>query len=135
MAEVLLRAALPEGSAWRVASAGTHTVDGYPASPHALDVVAEKGMDLKPHRSQSLTRELIDQSAVIVAMTNDHAKIIRYRFPDCADRIHLMRSFDPDAPPQSDVSDPFGGTLGEYRTCCALLQKSIPGLLKFLAEQ
>ena len=134
MAEALLRAALPEGSTWRVASAGTHTIDGFGASAHAIDVMAEKGIDLKPHRSQIVSHELAAQSAVIIAMTAWHADTLSERFPDCRGRLHLMRSFDPDAPPQSDVSDPFGGTLEEYRSCCALLQKSIPDLLKFLAE-
>ena len=135
MAEVLLRDALPKNSPWRVTSAGTHTLDGFGASSHAIDVMAEKGIDLKPHRSQTVTRELVDQSAIIIAMTTQHADTLSERFPDCRDRIHLMRSFDLDAPPQSDVSDPFGGTLAEYRTCRAVLLKSIPDLLKFIAEQ
>jgi len=134
MAEALLRAALPPHSGWRVASAGTGTMEGFGASAHALDVMAEMGIDLKTHRSQQVTREVIDQSAVIITMTSGHTGMLCDRFPDCRDRIHLMRSFDPDASPQSDVSDPFGGTRSEYHACRTLLQKSIPGLLKFLAE-
>ena len=135
MAEALLRAALPDESAWRVASAGTNTLDGFAASLHSVDVMAEKGIALKQHRSRVATRELVTQSAVIIVMTTQHAAILGDRFPDCRDRIHLMRSFDLDAPPQSDVSDPFGGTLEEYRSCCDILQATLPGLLKFLAEQ
>ena len=134
MAEVLLRAALPKGSGWRVASAGTDTVDGFGASAHALDVMAEMGLDLKPHRSQRLTRELVAKSTVIVTMTQHHAQLVGASFPNCRDRIHLMRAFDPAAPQQSNVCDPFGGTKEDYRDCCALLQKSIPGLLRFLDE-
>ena len=134
MAEALLRAALPEGSGWRVASAGTDTVDGFGASSYALDAMAERGLDLQPHRSQLLTDKLVSLSAVIVTMTQHHAQLVGTWFSGCRDRIHLMRSFDPDAPRQSDVCDPFGGTMADYRDCCALLQKSIPGLLRFLDE-
>ena len=135
MAEGMLRAALPKDSGWRVASAGTSTMDGFAASEHAISVMAENGISLKTHRSQPVTDALAAQSAVIVVMTNRHAQIVGECFPGCRDRIYLMRSFDPDAPPQSDVGDPFGGTQGEYRACCATLQRSIPGLVKFLAEQ
>ena len=135
MAEALLRAALPDGSGWRVTSAGTDTINGFGASSYAIDALAEKGFDLKPHRSRLLTHELAGESAVIVAMTQHHAQQVGACFPGCRDRIHLMRSFDPAAPRQGDVCDPFGGTMADYRACCALLQKSIPGLLRFLDEQ
>ncbi|MCL1920278.1 MAG: low molecular weight protein arginine phosphatase [Kiritimatiellaeota bacterium] len=132
MAEGLLRAALPKGTIWRVTSAGTSTLDGFGASAHAIDVMAEKGISIKAHRSQSATRDRVSLSDVIIAMTAEHARTLTSRFPECRDRIHLMRAFDPGSPPGSDVSDPFGGTLAEYRACCALLHKSMPGLLAFL---
>ena len=134
MAEVLLRAALPKGSGWRVASAGMGAMDGLCSSADAVGAMAEIGLDLKQHRSRRITRELVAQSAVIIAMTSRHAQQAVECFPDCRDRIHLMRTFDPDAPRQSDVADPFCGTAEDYRHCCALLRKSIPGLLRFLAE-
>ena len=135
MAEALLRAALPKGAGWHVTSAGTNTVDDFGASAHAVSVMAEKGVDLTPHRSQSLSRELVSRSDIIVTMTEGHTRQVGERFPDSRDRIHLMRSFDPDAPPQSDVCDPFGGTLEDYRNCLAHLRKAIPGLLKCLEDR
>ena len=134
MAEGLLRAALPEGSEWRVASAGTHAWGGDEASDHSVTAMSEKGVSIRSHRSQPVTRDLIAQSAVIIVMAQRHADLLARDFPDCRDRIYLMRSFDPDSPPQSDVADPVGGILADYRTCRDLLQKSIPGLLAFLAQ-
>jgi len=132
MAEALLRRALPAGSAWRVASAGVAAMANAPASEYAAEVLAELGIDLAAHRSQPVTRKRAAEAAVIIAMTRQHVARLCEMFPDTCGRIYLMRSFDPSVHPETDVGDPFCGSLADYRNCRGILQRSIPGILHCL---
>jgi protein-tyrosine-phosphatase len=132
MAEALLRAALPRDSAWRVASAGTSAMPGFPASEYAQVVLAERGLNLKAHRSQPVTQELVAASTVVVAMTQAHVDRILRQVPDVRDRLYVMSAFDPAMPKGADVMDPFCGSLADYRACRDTLERALPGLLTFL---
>lgn len=135
MAETLLKAALPSGAGWTVASAGVSATPGTRASEYARAAVVECGLSLEKHRSQLLTPELVNASAVVVAMTQRHMEKILQRVPSAGDRIYLMRSFDPQSPKGADVQDPFCGSLEDYRACRDTIQQAIPGLVRFLASE
>ena len=135
MAEILLRAALPADAKWTVASAGVSATPGSRASEYARAAVAELGLSLEKHRSQLVTPELVNQAAIVVAMTQRHIEKILQRVPDCRDRLYLMSVFDPKSPKGADVMDPFCGSLEDYRACRDTLQHAIPGLVKFLASE
>jgi len=134
MAEALLRAALSEASPWRAASAGLAAGEGARASEFAVAALSELGCDLRGHASRPAAAEHVREADVIVAMTEDHARQLAERFPDARDRIHLLRSFDPDSPAHSDVSDPFCGGLDDYRRSRDLIRRAIPGLVRFLEQ-
>ena len=134
MAEVLLRAALPKNSTWRVASAGLAASDGAGASDQAVAALGELGHDLRKHRSQRVSPERLREAAAIIVMTGAHAQQLTDLFPLVRDRVFLLRSFDPDSPPNSDVSDPFFGSIDEYRRCRDLIRRAIPGLVLFLEQ-
>jgi protein-tyrosine phosphatase len=133
MAEYLLRNGLPDPSDWEVCSAGLCAAEGAPASAGALKVLAEKGMDLSPHRSRLLTPERIQSCDLLVAMTRSHAAAILEAVPDASDKIHLLGSFttDPAAP---DIPDPFGGTLEVYRKTRDAIDQAVCDLLLWLAR-
>ena len=134
MAEALLRLALPRSSPWRVASAGLAACEGCRASEAAVAAIREIGGDLSAHRSQPVSAQLVQASAAIIAMTEAHAQQLMGRFPAARDKLFLMRAFDPGAPAQSSVADPFCGTLDEYRQCRDLIRRAIPGLVDFLTQ-
>lgn len=134
MAEALLRAALPRGSSWRVASAGLAACEGARASEQAVAALDELACDLRPHRSQPVSAGLMREASAIIAMTGAHAQQLTDRFPLARDRLFLLRSFDPASPPNSDVADPFLGTLDEYRRCRDLIRRAIPGLVRYLEQ-
>ena len=134
LAEVLLRKALPADSPWRTASAGLCAVDGCPASVNAVKAAAEVGCDLGAHRSRTLSGQIVREASVIVTMTDAHMWQIGERFPEAADKLHLMLEFDPAAPALSPVTDPFLGSLEDYRCCRDIIRKAVPGLARFLAQ-
>jgi len=134
MAEVLLRLALPKTSPWRVASAGLAASEGCRASEVAVAVIDEAGGNLRPHRSQPVSPELVQQAAAIVVMTDAHAQQLLSRYPVARDKLFLLSSFDPVSQYRSNIADPFCGSLDEYRQCRDLIRQAIPGLVRFLAQ-
>jgi protein-tyrosine-phosphatase len=115
MAEALLRRKLEEEQVpgtWHVSSAGTWAEDGYRASEHGIDVMAEQGLDISQHRSRSVTREMVERADLVLTMTASHAESLRSEFPTQGFKVHRLTEMG-EMP--YDVADPYGGALSEYR--------------------
>jgi len=95
-------------------SAGTSAWDGAPASDGALLVGIERKLDVNSHRSRQLSREIVEQSDLILAMGPHHVERIEalggegktYLITDYAERSDEGRA----------IVDPFGGDLDIYRS-------------------
>lgn len=112
MAEALIReAAGTRGLRLEVRSAGIAAADS-PASPRAIEALAEKRIDLTGHRARAVTREMIDWADVILVMTTRHREAIISLDPVAAEKTHLIREF---AGTAGDVHDPYGGELVDYQ--------------------
>ncbi len=113
---------LGDDQTYTAISAGTWALENQPASGHALTVMAERALDLTAHRGQTITREMLEQAAVVIVMTRSHRDALASEFPTVRFKIHLMselidRTFD--------VADPYGGALAEYQDCAASLENLI----------
>ena len=108
-------------------SAGTSANDGSPASDGSLLVGLERNMDLGGHHSQTLTRDLVRQSDLILAMGPHHLERIEalggagkaYLLADYASRGGSMRA----------ISDPIGAELEVYRATADELEEEIRRVL------
>lgn len=144
MAEYLLRHHLGPKTSWRVSSAGLNTVDGVAASQPAIEVLAEKGVDLAPHRSRSLTRAMVDAAELIVAMTNAQVQELRRRFPKARERSRLLTSFaaakrqglaGDSAAASEDIQDPIGGARSTYRRIGEEIDEALLDLILYLKQR
>jgi protein-tyrosine-phosphatase len=133
MAECLLRDRLDDSSAWRVASAGTAGLTGVPASREAVSALDDLGLDLRPHRSQALTRELVDEAVLIVVMSAAHRDHIGALFPGAMHKVVRLKSFDPDTD-EEDVADPIGSPVSVYRVIRDEIAAALPGLAMFMEQ-
>ena len=136
MAAVLLQRALEaRGIAGQVtvASAGTGAWDGAPASEGAYLVGIEECVDLSGHRARLLTRELVNSSDLILVMSRHHA--VRVAELGGADRVHLLGEFAGRAGGATEVTDPFGGELEDYRITLGELRELIDGVVTRLAAE
>jgi len=61
-------------------SGGLEVSKKNPAEEHAISVARENGLDLTNHYSKPITREMIDQSDVILVVEYNHLKAIEKRF-------------------------------------------------------
>ncbi|MBI2438938.1 MAG: low molecular weight protein arginine phosphatase [Lentisphaerae bacterium] len=131
VAEYLLRRQLGLETPWQVRSAGLFAGQGTPASPPAIEVLRERGINLRPHRSRQVTKEMVDAATLIVVMTNEHLAELKRRFPEAQDRIYLLKSFCSSGDDR-DIRDPLGGTAFVYRAVCNEIEAALPGLILYL---
>jgi len=101
-----------------IESAGVATGDGLPASPEAVEVIAEMGGDLRSHRSRGLTREIVARADFVLAMTGSHLDRAKELSPENAGRMELID-------PSGDVPDPIGGPVEVYRATAERLRTVI----------
>jgi len=108
LAEALLKRALHERAVEDVSveSAGTGAWDGAPASDGALLVGMERNMDLSNHRAQSLTRELVRENDIILAMGPHHLE--RIEALGGAGKAYLLADFASHGKSVRPISDPIG---------------------------
>ncbi|MBV8216272.1 MAG: serine hydroxymethyltransferase [Verrucomicrobia bacterium] len=133
MAEGLFERMIAERPDLRILSAGVSTYPGQPPSAHAVEVLAELGVDISQHRSRPLSEKVIDEADWIVAMTRSHLDSIIYLFPRAAEKVYLLREFEPGAE-SLDVADPIGMGLEAYRAARDIIRNGLPGLMQFIDQ-
>jgi len=106
-----------------VSSAGTSAWDGAPASDGALLVGMERNMDLSNHRAQSLTRELVRENDIILAMGPHHLE--RIEALGGSGRAYLLSDFASHGKSVRPISDPIGAELEVYRATTDELEEEI----------
>jgi protein-tyrosine-phosphatase len=125
MAEVIARKVVIERGLAdvEVASAGTSAWEGSPASDGALLVAMERGMDLSEHRAQSLTRDLVRASDLILAMGPHHLERIEALGGE--GKAFLITDFTSLGSSRRAISDPVGAELEVYRATADELEAEV----------
>jgi L-threonylcarbamoyladenylate synthase len=102
---------------YKITSAGTIAVAGWPASPEAIEVCKAKGIDISGHRSATLSARLIRQSDVIYVMCRHHRDYVLELCPEAADKCFLLADID--------IPDPIGGSVKDYYYSAELIEKAL----------
>ncbi len=123
MAEVIARDLLKDDSSTTVLSAGIAAGDGHPATVQAERAVARLGLDLSNHKSQQLTKSLIERATAIYVMTVSHELAVLELDQSAQDKLSLLN-------PEGSVPDPFGMPDEVYEETAAVLRELISGRLK-----
>jgi protein-tyrosine-phosphatase len=114
-----------------VASAGTSAWDGAAASDGALLVGLERRLDLSTHRSQQITRALVEASDLIFTMGPHHLE--RVEALGGAGKSFMLTGYPTPGPTGRVISDPMGGDLEVYRATADELETEIHRVLDRLA--
>jgi len=110
-----------------VASAGTHAMDGYPASRHAVEVAAGYGINLNFHRSQHISEALIINAGLILTMERGHTEYIKTLWPE-SEAVFELISFGLEKTSESfstEIADPIGMDFEYYQSVFDELKKEI----------
>src|SRR4029079_11340431 len=104
-------------------SAGTSAHEGSPASDGALLVGIERNMDLGSHRAQTLTREMVQNADLVLAMGPHHLE--RIEALGGAGKAYLLSDFASHGASMRAISDPIGMELEVYRATADELEDEI----------
>ncbi|MEG2414157.1 MAG: low molecular weight protein arginine phosphatase [Clostridia bacterium] len=106
-----------------VASAGLECGYGSPVAVNSQQILDEREI-LFSHTSQPLTRKLVDESELIVTMTQNHAQIVDYYFPDARAKVACASEFIGE-----EIADPYGRSLEVYRATAVQIDKLIDKII------
>lgn len=140
MAESVFRAHVAEAgldALVEVYSAGTggwH--QGDPADPRTVSVLEAAGYE-QDHRARQFRASWFAGADLVIALDAGHLRHLRALAPTPleAAKVRLLRSYDPAATAaDSDVPDPYYGSLDGFAECLELVEAASPGLLEAVRE-
>jgi protein-tyrosine-phosphatase len=114
-------------------SAGTSAWDEQPASDGALLVGMGRQLDLSAHRARQLTKEIVDESDLILTMGPHHLE--RVEALGGASKSFLLTEYASRGARANSVEDPFGGDLDAYRTTADELDTEIRQAIERLMSE
>lgn len=97
-----------------VESCGVYAYDGMPASEGAVKRMKKEGIDITSHRSQAMTRHILESADVIFCMSYAHKKAIMDMCPSAEERVIVL-----------DVADPIGFGDMVYNGCFDAIEKGV----------
>ena len=97
---------------WQVGSAGTWAIEGAPAHPNTIQVLAERGISLEGHRAQSVDNKLLQSFNLILTMEEGQKEALQVEFPDMGEKIFMVTEM---VGLSYNIQDPVGGELSDFR--------------------
>jgi Protein-tyrosine-phosphatase len=137
MAEVVLREVLDRrglSDVVTVDSAGTggwHV--GEPMDERAAAALAAAGYDGSRHRARQFDRRWFAERDLVLAMDRQNLSALRRLAPEGAD-VRLFRSFDPDAPQDAEVPDPYYGGPEGFARVLEMVEAAAEGVAEYAAR-
>jgi len=103
---------------YKVSSAGIMNIGSMPAATEALQVCAKRGVDIRTHRSQPLTRQLVKESDFIFVMTGSHCRRVEALDASAAQKCELLAAPD-------EIPDPISQSRQIYELCAERIEKAV----------
>lgn len=115
-----------------VSSAGVYALTGQPASPEAVEALAEWGIDISNHKARLLTPEMVREADLILTMTARHKMAVLEMVPEAAGKVFTLTEYVGFG---GDIPDPIGKPLFFYRQNAEEIRRLCRlALERFLAE-
>lgn len=109
-----------EAFGFEIRSMGLAAGAGSPASRHAIDVLATRGLDLKDHRSSPTIPERLRELDRVYCLTHGHREGVRALLPPGGGPELILLD-----PQERDVLDPIGGSRAEYERCAERIEEAL----------
>jgi protein-tyrosine phosphatase len=111
-------------------SAGTMAYDGAPAASKAVREGAARGLDLSRHRSQLLTRPMVDEAQMVLVMERHQYHHTLALAPGASEKTFMLGGFI-HGRGDDEIADPYGGSDEDFRRAL----DDIMDAVEVLAEQ
>lgn len=119
-------------SKFQVLSAGIFAQDGMKASREAIETMKEENIDLENHEAQMVYPDLVRDADLILAMTENHKRILLDKFPEAEPKIFTLMEY---AGLEGEIHDPFGLGKEEYLKTARQLKEVLAGVIERLLEK
>lgn len=116
---------------YEVKSAGICAAETAPPSQETVEYLLNEGLDVSFHRARRLSLNLIRSSDIIMVMGKTHRDFILQKEPTASERVFMLTKFL-DAPSESDIADPLGGSSDAYHESFALIKEALANLSDWL---
>ena len=114
----------------RVSSAGVGSWHiGHPMDHRAMSTLREHGYSGE-HVAAQLDQQHLDADLLLAADTG-HLQALRERVSDPA-RVRLLRDFDPQAPSDAEVPDPYYGDTQGFEDVLEMIERAAPGVVSWV---
>lgn len=119
-----------------VQSCGIFAYDGNKPSENAVRVANTNQIDISSIRSKPLTRVLVEQSDLILALSIDHLNYVIENHPSSKNKTFLLKAFGKDRPLtiSDSIPDPMGFSMEFYVKTYAEIDAAISGALPRILE-
>lgn len=101
---------------FNVSSAGTAVNMPLPASDNAISALKDFELDLTNHMSRMITREMLEESDLVLAMTEAHKNYVLKLMPEAKGKVFTLIEYATDGE-KGDIADPYCMDLETYRSC------------------
>lgn len=130
MAETIFKS-LDTNSDMKVCSRGLVVLFSEPSNPKAEMVLQNHNLVLKNHVSKPLRQSEINDTTLILTMTENQKKQVMQNF-HMTEHIYTIKEY---ADELGDVTDPYGGTLVDYEECYVELARLVKKTVYKLNEE
>ena len=116
-----------------VTSAGTHGLHGRQAEPHAIQAMAELGIDIRGHRARQIDAHIVRSADLILTMEAAHSHGVKRLIKWRQTPPRMISEFSPQTAVH-DIEDPYGDSLEAYRQCIRTLRPCVKGVILWLGS-
>ncbi|KWN13554.1 low molecular weight protein-tyrosine-phosphatase [Burkholderia ubonensis] len=117
MAEGLLRERLKDVE---VRSAGLDALVGKPADNHSIELMEERGIDIRPHRARQLGEHECRRADLILAAEDRHRRAIEHAYPFARGRVFTLGHYG-----RFDIADPFRQERLKFQACLEMIEMGV----------
>jgi protein-tyrosine phosphatase len=103
-----------------VRSAGLAALEGRPAEPAAVELLAERGIDISGHRAQQLAPEMLTDHDLVLVMDAAQQRHVEALLPASRGRVQRIGRFG-----GFDVADPYREPPRAFARALALIERGL----------
>lgn len=123
MAEAILKDRIDKNNLdIEVYSCGIFAMNGDGAPFNAIEVMKNRGIDLREHRATNIRDSKIKEMDLILCATDSHKINVINLYPELEDKIYTICEY---ADIDGDIEDPWGYDVEIYEKCAEELEECI----------
>ena len=118
-----------------VTSAGIKAFEGDGANEKAIYTLNKMGINILNHKARQLTNKIINDSDLILTMTNSHKRMILNAVPEYSNKVYTLKEYafisnNEDIKGKNlDIVDPFGLDYNTYEKVAKEIEENLKKII------